>query len=510
MLRLATLALIPVLLLGLAELALRLSGYGYSTAFFKKASIGGQEKLVDNDQFGLSFFPAALARIPAPVVMEAVKPARSFRIFILGESAALGDPRPNYSAARYMESLLRERFPGRDFEVVNTSMTGIDSHVILPIARECAGRLGDCWIIYMGNNEMVGPFGGASVYGSRAPPWWLVRASLAVQKLRLGQSLMACERKLVGRAKSPAYWKGMEMFLNQSVPPRDPRRATVYNNFRRNLEDIVRAGLQSGAKIVLNTMAVNLKDCPPFGSDSSSNLANNLTPAPDQARTEAIAALARGDLARARKLFEQALGQHPDSAELQFRLGDCRLRLGDIPAAQRHFQAAVDLDTLPFRADSPINDAIRSVAGRFSGPRLALCDAPAAVGADTPSHIPGRESFYEHVHLNPDGNFLLGLAWAREVEKLLPDQVRLSAAKDWASPGRVREVSRADRLEQTFHHSRGHRAPRPSPAEPPVQQRFPFGGAPDPVSRTGAADGEPRHGGAGARQLPRVTETFAE
>lgn len=40
----------------------------------------------------------------------------------------------------------------------------------------------------------------------------------------------------------------------------------------RNLRDIVQAGRQGGAKIVLNTASVNLRDCPPFGSLVNSNL----------------------------------------------------------------------------------------------------------------------------------------------------------------------------------------------------------------------------------------------
>jgi hypothetical protein len=71
--------------------------------------------------------------------------------------------------------LLRERFPGQRFEVVNVAVTAINSHVILPIARECAQHQGDLWIVYMGNNEMVGPFGAATVFGTRAPSWWSVR-----------------------------------------------------------------------------------------------------------------------------------------------------------------------------------------------------------------------------------------------------------------------------------------------------------------------------------------------
>ena len=71
--RLIALLVIPLLLLGGLELGLRLAGYGYPTSFFKRARIGGKDYLVDNDKFGLRFFPPGLARSPTPVLMTAKK-----------------------------------------------------------------------------------------------------------------------------------------------------------------------------------------------------------------------------------------------------------------------------------------------------------------------------------------------------------------------------------------------------------------------------------------------------
>src|SRR6185436_20319789 len=119
-----------------------------------------------------------LARSPSPVVMAAKKPPGRYRIFLLGESAALGDPAPAFGVGRYLQALLRERYPGADFEVVCAAMTAINSHAMLPIARECARYEGDLWIIYMGNNEMAGPFGANTVLGLQAPRAATVRASL--------------------------------------------------------------------------------------------------------------------------------------------------------------------------------------------------------------------------------------------------------------------------------------------------------------------------------------------
>ena len=63
-------------------------------------------------------------------------------------------------------------------------------------------------------------------------------------------------------------WGGMKMFLQNQIPPDDARRETVYQNFNSNLRDIVHLGTASGAKIVLSTMSVTLRDSPPFGSMS--------------------------------------------------------------------------------------------------------------------------------------------------------------------------------------------------------------------------------------------------
>jgi tetratricopeptide (TPR) repeat protein len=45
----------------------------------------------------------------------------------------------------------------------------------------------------------------------------------------------------------------------------------------------------------------------------------------------------------------------------------------------------------------------------------------------------GDETFYEHVHFNFDGNYRLARAWAEQVERLLPSNVRQSSAPPWLS-----------------------------------------------------------------------------
>jgi hypothetical protein len=187
--RLAAATLVPLSVLGMLELGLRVAGFGYPTRLFLPLTIDGEEFLVPNEKFTHRFFPPALARTPLPGRMAAQKPAGTYRIFLFGESAAYGDPDPSFGVGRYLEALLETRYPATDFEVVTVGMAAINSHVLLPIARECAGHDGDLWIVYMGNNEMIGPYGASTVFGVKAPGLGFVRAVLALKTTRVGQLL---------------------------------------------------------------------------------------------------------------------------------------------------------------------------------------------------------------------------------------------------------------------------------------------------------------------------------
>lgn len=420
---------LPLVLLVFVEGVLRLAGVGHPTGFFLEQHRDGRVVLTDNQDFGRRFFPPGLTRYPHPFTIPAVKPADTLRIFVLGESAAMGDPDFKFGLPRLLEVLLRERFSTRHIEVVNTAMVAINSHVILPIARDCARRQGDLWVIYMGNNEIIGPFGSASVFGARAPALPVVRAEIGLKTTRLGQLLDAGLHLARWGNRPLPEWGGMEMMANQKVRFDSPATTRVYRHFERNLGDILATGVRAGVPILLCTMPTNLKDCPPFASLHRPDLTAAELTEWQAAYDAGVAAEAQGSYAEALRAYDQAAGIDATFAELAFRQGRCRLALGGSSEAARDFGRARDFDALQFRADGRINGIIRQTAGAFAPRGVRLLDAEGLFAKNDPAGGPGTELFYEHVHLTPEGNYLLARAVAEEVARTLS----LSEKGQWLS-----------------------------------------------------------------------------
>lgn len=419
---------VPVVILGLLELVLRLIGFGYPTGFLLASQRDGQDVLVQNNQFGWRFFGAAMARTPAAICFPKAKDPNTVRIMVFGESAAFGDPDPRFGLPRMLEAMLELRYPDTRFEVVNAGMTAINSNVILPIARDCAAANADIWVIYMGNNEVVGPFGAGTVFGQQTPPLALIRANLALKTTRTGQFIDGLLGKLHQPPASKSEWGGMEMFLNQQVQADDPRMSVVYDHFARNLSDIIKAGRRSGVGIVVSTVAVNLRDSAPFASAHKRSLSEADKTKWEGFYESGITAQTAGKFDVASGWYREATQIDGDFAELQFREGRCALALGKTNDAQKAFAAARDLDTLRFRCDTRLNDLIRQTVSMRNDQRIVLADAERAFAEESPDGLPGSDAFYEHVHLTFEGNYLLARSIAPKVESLLPGKISKPAA----------------------------------------------------------------------------------
>jgi tetratricopeptide (TPR) repeat protein len=403
---------IPLALFLVLEGGLRIADYGRPSGFLIPDDKPGYFRT--NPDFASLFLPGGFDLRPLNIRVAAHKPPNTVRIVILGESAAQGVPVPSFAFGPQLRAQLRSRFPAKDFEVIDTGIVAVNSHVIYRIARDMARFEPDLFVVYTGNNEVVGPYGPGCAYLSQMPPLWVIRASVFVRSTRIGQLLGSFVARFSTRGRRPAEWGGMSMFAENAVAGDDPRLGAVYRNFEANLRGIVKAAAGAGAKTVLCTVVANLKDCPPLLSVHRSGLSQEELASWGAAFDGGRLAWRLGDAERARSSLLDALRIDPQYADTQFMLGSLDLQSGDIGSARRRFVEALHWDALRFRPDPRINQAIRDVAGK-GGPGVTLLDSALALGSDpaSPGPISGRELLFEHVHFDWPGNYRLARLMAR-------------------------------------------------------------------------------------------------
>jgi tetratricopeptide (TPR) repeat protein len=427
--RLLAMVLSPILFLALVEVVLTLAGYGPPKGFFIRWKVAGQTVYLPNEHYCEHFVPKALSRAPDFCALGR-KGDSTFRIFVLGGSAAYGDPDPAYGFCRQLEVLLNEHAEGTSFEVINAAVTSMNSHVARRIAQDCAARKPDLFIVFMGNNEVVGPYGPptlpASLYASRG----FINACITAKKsTRIGSLLSNVGQTLRTRGQ-PRKWQGMEAFLAERIAADDPKLKDCYQHFRDNLEDIIRTARGCGAGLLLCTVPTNLQSAP-FGSQHKAGLTADETARWKQAFEQGRELEKAGDFAAALSAYETARGIDGAYADLSFCMGRCLQALRRVDEAKRMLIETRDCDVLRFRADSSILGVIRETAQKWASQGVRLLDlesclaarvgwAMPADGGHAPSTACPANFLVDLVHLDFRGNFLAAFAAMRQIREMMP------------------------------------------------------------------------------------------
>lgn len=422
LLGLLALLLLPALVEGL----LRLTGYGYSTAFFQLSREYPDGAWVENSRALWRFLPPDAAPSLPPLVVPQHKTPQDFRVFVVGDGAAMGDPAPTFGLARQLSTLWRARFPGVNVEVYNLAFPGCDAWLASHLVTACAPLHPDLFIVVLGHDQTNGPAGPGDRYGyAPAGSWWL-DAQLAARRLRLVQALDAGWRRLRHR-----HDPEVPPFDVRPVPPLaagDPRLAAASRQYGEQLQALCRAGQELRARVLLCTAASNLRSVPPFASQHRPNLLPADLASWEQAWQAGVAAQGKGDFAGGLAAFRAAAELDATYADLQYRAGQCQYHVPGIKEGeiQRSYVLARDLDVEHRRADTRLNSMLREVATAPGSRGVSLVDAEAAFNALALGHhgVPGDEFFLDHVHLNFHGTYILARLLDDEVERGLPPWVR--------------------------------------------------------------------------------------
>ena len=377
---------LPFLLLGLLELSLRLFHYGYDSSLFIEAP-GNKDYLIFNPDASRRYFTdQGNATTGNREPFRKVKEAGTLRIFVLGESTTIGYPYfHNGSFHRWLQYRLMRSFPDKKPEIVNISLTAVNSYTVLGFAREVVDYAPDAILIYTGHNEYYGALGVGSTNRLGSSPQ-MVNFLLWLRKLRTVQLLTKLYSKIGRVFSSDASKAGktrMELMVgDQQIAFGSPLYSRGITQFETNMDEAMDIFHRRGIPVFISNLVSNLKDQRPFVSvpanGATSGAANNATGTP------------AGDTANALYDYTQA-GRSWDR--------------GDYVTAREDYVRAKEMDALRFRAPERLNEIIAGFSRKYDN--VYLVDTRAAFEAASDHGIIGKSLLLEHVHPNLTGYALM-------------------------------------------------------------------------------------------------------
>ena len=350
------------------------------------------------------------------------KPKNGIRLFVQGGSTAAGYPYGlGASIASMLENRLRQSWPDKPVEVVNTALSAVNSYTLLDVADDIIAQRPDVVLIYAGHNEFVGIMGVGSNYRLAESPA-ATAVYLQLKQLHLYKLLeqMLASKPAVAANSQEKRTLMSKMAAAQPITVDSPLYQAGLAQFQRNMRLLLAKYRDAGIPVYLATVASNIADQPPFQSA-------DLTP--EQLRS--LTALQQGDSSQFASLATEAKTQQ--HALLTYQLGRWLRQQQRVEEAQQWLSLARDFDTLRFRAPQAINEQIKAFADNKA---VWLVDAEQALRDHSPDGLIGRQLMLEHLHPNLPGYFVIADAFYQALasSKQLPSYaVTVDKAKAWAA-----------------------------------------------------------------------------
>lgn len=439
MLRLIAMSL-PLLGVMCGELALRGAGFGGYPALFIEAgpAASGYVMRVNTD-WSAQFFGGAVRESGTSLESAFVtpKPPGTFRVFLVGASFVRGWPHtPGLTSAAFLERGLEAAWPDRVVEVINLGTTAVASFPVLRMTMEALDQQPDLIVACTGHNEFFGAAGVASLHAGRSPG--MIRLAHWTRSLALTQALSAAIR---GEPKEQGDRAALieRMAAQSHIGPDDPLRAQAAENLATHLGQIVAACQARGVPLVLCTLPSNERDLAPVGEDPPTPVSEDQRARFDRfiAAAQAAQAALTSESATALEQLHQAAAIHANHAGLQYLLAQALEADGDARAAAHAYRRARDLDSMPWRATTRMNEAIRKIASDSSVP---LADLEMCFDQHGVHPAAGWDLMDDHVHPSVRGQALVAygiiqaLAAAPEACRISQDKLdALGTLDDWVA-----------------------------------------------------------------------------
>jgi tetratricopeptide (TPR) repeat protein len=371
--------LFPVILLVVIELLLRLFHYGHDTNLFIRYPDDPKYWVINKYASERYFSDTSNATTGSIEPFKVEKSANTVRIFVLGESTTAGYPYfHNGSFHRWLQYRLMHTYPDVHFEIINVSLTAVNSYTVLDFGKQVVNYQPDGVLVYTGHNEYYGALGVGST-SHIANSHFLVQTVLTLRKFRLVQLIenviSGVKKTTSGQSIDKRENLMKRMAASQEIPYNSDEYKAGINQFQINMNELCQLMQDKGIPVFLSTLVSNEKDQKPFISGTSSD----------------------------------------NNANQQFELANASYAAGNYTLAKQQYVKAKELDMLRFRAPEAINDIITKLTEKYPG--VHLVDSRKAFEAHSPHQVLGNETILEHVHPNLYGYALLSNAFYQSIQK---------------------------------------------------------------------------------------------
>jgi tetratricopeptide (TPR) repeat protein len=368
---------LPILFFILLEIGLRLFGYGFNYQQWEVAAEG--KLMLNQDVAKRYFYETTTIPMSNQDVFDVQKKPNAFRVFVLGESSAAGYPfSPLGSFSRYIRDRLQLLYPNSVVEVVNLSLTAINSYTIRDLFPGVLEQKPDLILIYTGHNEYYGALGVGSME-SLGTSRKMVNLILYLNKYKtvelLRNTIQWIMKLFAGKSDKQSGTLMSRMAQDQYIAFDSEKFNEGIDQFKGNIRDVLEMAKEKNVPVILSTLVSNLKDQPPFISIKS-----DVFPPAD-------------------KIYNQA---------------EQELSYGNNKVADSLFRFAKDLDGLRFRAPEKINQVIEELSNEY---KLPLVNADSVFSSISPNGIVGDNIMTDHLHPTLNGQMILGKIFFEKMEQ---------------------------------------------------------------------------------------------
>ncbi|MBD0777845.1 hypothetical protein HPE56_08570 [Maribacter sp. ANRC-HE7] len=365
--------LLPLLFLFLAEVSLRVFNVGEDLSLFIEHP-DNSEYLILNPNISRRYFVKDENSTRGYIEpFKKKKEPGTVRIFVQGSSTAYGFPYENNgSFHRMLQYQFNQNFLNKNIEIINLSLTAVNSYTLLDFTDEILLQQPDAILIYAGHNEFYGALGVGSSGKLGLNPT-IVRLGIQFRKLRLGQLFFRLITRMSRKESSDLSETLMKrMAAEQSITKGSELYEKGIDQFKQNMATLLAKYQKNNIPVFMGTLFSNLKDQAPFISDLDSK----------------------------------------ENAEYFYTLAKESEKKHDFTQSLQFYTRAKDEDLLRFRAPEAINENIKALAKEFG---TILVPVEEDFKSNSPHGIVGNELVLEHLHPNLKGYYLMSTSFYRSL-----------------------------------------------------------------------------------------------